>query len=159
MSDCIFETHQLWQSGFSWVYSNCCCSCWFEPEIIKIGQSSHKMYGNNILNFQESMTILNACIKKSGNLLYAPRRCVSHGIKHYIKKKIKAHIHIPENGNKIFQTKTISFYVAGISSQKEKAIWRSQFYNSSNTFWVDCTYCSCSEGYWVYFYMRIIKLQ
>ena len=35
--DCIFEIHQLWQSGFSRVYSNCCCSCSFEPEIIKIG--------------------------------------------------------------------------------------------------------------------------
>ena len=33
--DCIFEIHQLWQSGFSWVYSNCCYSCSFEPEIIK----------------------------------------------------------------------------------------------------------------------------
>ena len=63
--DSIFEIHQLWQSGFSRVYSNCCCSCWFEPEIIKIGQSSHKMYSNNILNFQESTTILNACTKKS----------------------------------------------------------------------------------------------
>ena len=39
--DCIFEIHQLWQSGFSRVYSNCCCSCSFEPEIIKLGQSSH----------------------------------------------------------------------------------------------------------------------
>ena len=29
------------------------------------------MYSNNILNFQESMTILNACTKKSGNLLKA----------------------------------------------------------------------------------------
>ena len=38
--DCIFEIHQLWQSGFSMVYSNCCCSCSFEPELIKIGQSS-----------------------------------------------------------------------------------------------------------------------
>ena len=37
--DCIFEIDQLWQSGFSRVYSNCCCSCSFEPEIIKIGQS------------------------------------------------------------------------------------------------------------------------
>ena len=71
MSDCIFEIHQLWQSGFSRVYSNCCCSCSFEPEIIKIGQSSHKMYSNNIVNFQESTTILNACTKKSGNLSYA----------------------------------------------------------------------------------------
>ena len=71
--DCIFEIHQLWQSGFSRVYSNCCCSCSFEPEIIIIGQSSHKMYSNNILNFQESTTMLNACTKKSGNLLKAPR--------------------------------------------------------------------------------------
>ena len=65
VSDCIFEIHQLWQSGFSRVYSNCCCSCSFEAGIIKIGQSSHKMYSNNILNFQESTTILNACTKKS----------------------------------------------------------------------------------------------
>ena len=71
--DCIFEIHQLWQSGFSRVHSNCCSSCSFEAEIIKIGQSSHKVYGNNILNFQESTTILNACTKKSGTLLKAPR--------------------------------------------------------------------------------------
>ena len=38
--DYIFEIHQLWQSVF-------------------------KMYSNNILNFQESTTILNACTKKS----------------------------------------------------------------------------------------------
>ena len=36
--DCIFEIHQPWQSGFSRVYSNCCYSCSFEPEIKKIGQ-------------------------------------------------------------------------------------------------------------------------
>ena len=30
------------------------------------------MYSNNIVNFQESTTILNACTKKSGNLLNAP---------------------------------------------------------------------------------------
>ena len=59
----IFEIHQLWQSGFSRVYSKYCCSCWFEPEIIKIGQSSHKMNSSNIMNFQESTTILNACTK------------------------------------------------------------------------------------------------
>ena len=58
--DCIFEIHQLWQLGFSRVSSNCCCSCSFEPEIITIGQSSHKMYSNNILNLQESTT-LNTC--------------------------------------------------------------------------------------------------
>ena len=63
--DCIFEIHQLWQSGFSRVYSNCYCSCSFKCEIIKIGQSSHKMHSNNILNFQESTRILNTCTKKS----------------------------------------------------------------------------------------------
>ena len=29
--DCIFEIHQLWQSGSSRVYSNCFCSFSFEP--------------------------------------------------------------------------------------------------------------------------------
>ena len=62
--DCIFGINQLWQSGFSRVYSNCCCSCSFEREIIKIGSSSHKMYNNKILNFQESTRILNSCTKK-----------------------------------------------------------------------------------------------
>ena len=57
--DCIFEIHQLWQSGFSKVYSNSYSSRSFEAEIIKIGQSSHKMYSNNILICQESTTILN----------------------------------------------------------------------------------------------------
>ena len=66
---CIFEIHQLWQSGFSRVYSNCYCSCSFEAEIIKIGHSSHKMYSNNIMNFQESTTILNACTKKVWKLI------------------------------------------------------------------------------------------
>ncbi len=73
VSDCIFEIHQRWQSGFSKVYSNCCCSCWFEPGVIKIGQSSHKMDSNKIVNFQEFKTILNAYTKKPGNLSYAPR--------------------------------------------------------------------------------------
>ena len=62
--DCIFEIHQLWQSDFSRVYSNCCSSCSFEPEIIKIGQSFHKMYSNDLLNIQVSTTIFNACTKK-----------------------------------------------------------------------------------------------
>ena len=56
----IFEIPQLWKSGFSRVYSSRCCSCSFEPENIKIGQSSHKMYSNNTLNCQESTTTLNA---------------------------------------------------------------------------------------------------
>ena len=62
---CIFEIHQLWKSGFSRVYCNCCCSCSFEAEIIKIGQLSHNMYSSNILDLQESTTI-------SGNILKAP---------------------------------------------------------------------------------------
>ena len=60
------------------MYSNCCCSCPFETEIIKIGQSSHKMYSNNIVNFQESTTILNACTNKSGNLLNSPHTFDRH---------------------------------------------------------------------------------
>ena len=68
--DCIFEIHQLWQSGFSRVYSNCYCSCSFKPEIIEIGQSFHKMYSNKILNFT---SILNVCTKMSGNLFNEPR--------------------------------------------------------------------------------------
>ena len=78
--DCIFEIHQLWQSGFSWVYSNCWCSCSFEPEIIKIGKSSHKMYRNNILNFQESKRILNAHTKKVWKLIV----CTSYILIFYI---------------------------------------------------------------------------
>ena len=67
--DCIFEIQQLWQSGFSRVYSNCCCRCSFKPEIIKISPSSHKMYSNKILNFQESTTILNAYTRKVWKLI------------------------------------------------------------------------------------------
>ena len=51
------------------MYSNSCCSCSFEPEIIKIDQSSHKMYSNNIVNFQESTTNVNACSKKVWKLI------------------------------------------------------------------------------------------
>ena len=60
--DCIFEIHQLWQSGVSRVYSNCCCSCWFEPEIIKIGQSSHIAITCWI--FRSLQQFLNAYTKK-----------------------------------------------------------------------------------------------
>ena len=66
--DCIFEIHQLWQSGFSRVYSNSCSSCSFELKIIKIGQSFHEMYSNNILNFQDSTTIVNSYTKKGWKL-------------------------------------------------------------------------------------------
>ena len=69
VSDWIFEIHQLWQSGFSRVYSNSSCSSSFEPEIIKIGQSSDKMNSNNIVNFQKSTTILNTYTKKVWKLI------------------------------------------------------------------------------------------
>ena len=71
-SDSIFEIHQLWQSGFGMVYSNSCCSYWFKPEIMKNNQSASKMYSNNILNFQESTTILNAHTKKVWKLIICP---------------------------------------------------------------------------------------
>ena len=67
--DCIFEIHQLWQSGFSRVYSNCCCSGSFKLEIRKNGQLSYKTYSNNIQNLQESTTILNACTKEVWTLI------------------------------------------------------------------------------------------
>ena len=67
--DCIFEIHLLWQSRFSRVYSNCCCSCSFELEIVKIGLSSHKMYSNNIVNCQEFTSISNGWIKTVWKLI------------------------------------------------------------------------------------------
>ena len=72
----IFEIHQLRQSGFSRVYSNSFCSCSFELEIIKIGQSSHMMYNKNIVNFQESTTILKICKKKKK--LWKPIECTTY---------------------------------------------------------------------------------
>ena len=75
VSDCIFEIHQLWQSCFCWVYSNSFCGCSFEPEIIKISQSSRKMYSNNILNFQNFTTILNAHRKKVRKLIVCTSYC------------------------------------------------------------------------------------
>ena len=114
VSDCIFEIDQLWQSGISRVYSNCCCSCSFEAEIIKIGQSSHKMYSNKILTFQESTTILNACTKKSGNILNSPRICTrtcththTHTHTHiyiYIHIYTQTHIYIYSHTHKYIYT-------------------------------------------------------
>ena len=80
VSDRIFEIHQLWQSGFSRVYSNSCCWCSFELEIIKIGQSSYKIYSNNILKFQESKPILNAHTKNG----WKPIECMCIYIYIYI---------------------------------------------------------------------------
>ena len=71
--DCIFEIHQLWQSGFSRVHSNCCCSCSFEPEIIKIGQSSHKINSNKNTDFSrvyDNFTCLNKKVLFNSPCIY-----------------------------------------------------------------------------------------
>ena len=94
--DCIFEIHQLCQSGYSRVHSNSCCSCPFEHEIIKIGQSSHKMYSNNILNVQESTIILNVNTKKVWKpikgTLYLPFLTIRPYLMAINKKKRTRHI-------------------------------------------------------------------
>ena len=102
--DCIFEIHQLWQSGFSRVYSNCCCSCSFEREIIKIGQSSPKMYSNNILKFQESTTISYACTKKGWKLI----ECTTYNLYFY-----SLMVTIVCNRNKVRECSHISFFCGG----------------------------------------------
>ena len=76
VSDCIFEIHQLWQSGFSRLYSNYCCSSSFEAEIIKIDQSSHKKYSNNIVNFWRVYNNFK-CLYKKGLETYWSHHVVS----------------------------------------------------------------------------------
>ena len=88
VSDCIFEIHQLWQSGFSRVYSNCCCSCSFESEIITIGQSSHKIYSNNLLNFQECTTIVHACTKKKKKKIWKRIEGTSYNLRKFCEGKV-----------------------------------------------------------------------
>ena len=98
--DYIFEIHQLWQSGFSRVYSNCCGSCSFKPEIIKVCQSSHKMYSNNIVNFQGSAAIFNACTKKVWKLIecttyiYIYQKKKNNNVKTMTESKIPKYIKI-----------------------------------------------------------------
>ena len=70
--DCIFEIHQLWQSGFSRVYS--CCSCSFEAEIINLGQSSHKMYSNKILNFAHTKKVWKLIVGTSYLSIYVCKK-------------------------------------------------------------------------------------
>ena len=100
--DCIFEIHLLWQSGFSSVYSNCCCSCLFKPEIIRIGQSSHKMYSNNILNVQDSTTILNSCTKK---------RLESYWMDHVVARKIESSVKFEWKSKHLYSSITNSLSV------------------------------------------------
>ena len=67
------------------MYSNCCCSCSFQAEIIKIGQLSHRIYRNNIVKFQESTTTLNARTKK----VWKPLECTTY-IYIYIRDQVKS---------------------------------------------------------------------
>ena len=67
--DCIFQNHQLWQSSFSRVYSNSCCSCSFKPEIIRIGQLSNKMYSNIIPKFSRIYDNFKCLYKKVWKLI------------------------------------------------------------------------------------------
>ena len=93
LPDYIFKINQLWQSSFSRVYSNCCCSCLFEPEILKIGHSSHTMYGNNIVNFQDSTTMLNACTKKVWKLIGSHSINFLHHCSFFLLHLCLSHIH------------------------------------------------------------------
>ena len=89
------------------MYSNCCCSCSFKAEIIKIGQSSHNMYSNNILNFQESTTILNAHTKKVWKLIMSRTRSC-----HYIQIDVHLLTAVPNiwhpYGNSVLMTAHLS---------------------------------------------------
>ena len=82
--DCIFEIHQLWQSGFSRVYSNSCSKCLFEPEIIKL--VSHLIRCITITHWILKSLPVNAhkteymCFNQTGNIstvndhIYQPLR-------------------------------------------------------------------------------------
>ena len=109
--DCIFEIHQQWQSGFRRVYSNYCCRCSFEAEIIKIGQSFHKMCINKILYFQVSTAIFNAGKKKSRNLLNAPRICVSDAIEYiyYVRFRCSS-VHLLNKFQMLYYTYQTLYY-------------------------------------------------
>ena len=72
--DCIFEIHQLSQSGFSRVYSNCWCSFSFEPEIIKLVSHRIRCIAITYWIFKSLRQFLMPVQKKSGNLLKAPRK-------------------------------------------------------------------------------------
>ena len=132
VSDCIFEIQQLWQSGFSRVYSNCCCSCSSEPEILKIGQTSHKMYSNNILNFQESTTILNACTKKVWKLI----ECTTYLFKNYpVSQKCSHSINMvkDQTSHEVKKVKNIQYWYFNVYSHPLLKISYCNMWHSSQT--------------------------
>ena len=84
--DCIFEIHRLWQSDFSRVYSDYCCNCSFEPEIIKICLSSHKMYSNNN-EFSRVYDNFKCLYKKNLETYWRQHGCINR-IWHYITSTV-----------------------------------------------------------------------
>ena len=64
------------------------------------------MFSKNILDFQESTTILSAYTKKSGNLLKAPRTYTQAPS---YKLVIFSNIHFISNRKLLYKTKTLFF--------------------------------------------------
>ena len=73
VSDCIFEIHRLWQSGFSRVYSTSCSSCSFKSEIIKIGQSMRYWIFKSLRQF--SMPVQKSVWKLIEDTTYSSKYC------------------------------------------------------------------------------------
>ena len=67
--DCLFEIHRLCQSDFSRVYSNSCCSCWFEAEIIKLVSHLIRCIAITYWIFKTLHQFLNACTIKVWKLI------------------------------------------------------------------------------------------
>ena len=91
VSDCIFEIHQLWQSGFIRMYSNSWCSCSFEAEIIKIGPFKvylKVMVMKWVLHIPQNSRIV-ASSRMQFCTIYKDTCCVERRIKARIKRKLK----------------------------------------------------------------------
>ena len=127
-SDCIFEIHRLWQLGFSRMYSNCLYSCSFQPESIKIGQSFHKMCSNNLLNFQESTTILNTRTKKVWKLIVCPSYIMKGGVVGFSEVHMKTHLKQPrmkiKNGSRFSFAVSLRFTSLNVLESSAKKIAR-----------------------------------
>ena len=128
--ECIFEIHPLWQSGFSRVYSNSCCSCSFEAEIIIICQSSHKMYSNNILNFQGSTTFLMPEPKSLENY-WIPHVCVCVCVC-VVKDNLRAPFSMATTYIYIRITPTYIFYISKVGERSRRRP-EGSFFNSYYT--------------------------
>ena len=149
--ECIFENPYLWQSGFSRVYSNSYCSCSFESEIIKVGQSSDKIISNNILNFQESTTILKTHTKKIWKLIV----CTPYiYILNACTKKVWILLNVPHTHTHTHTLIYIYIYIHIIYIYIWALLLRVHIWNSSflrnNLLRVQCTCCI-----YIYIYIYI----